>query len=38
MSALLASLNPGLLLIFAGVICAVMPNQRVRQVLTIATR
>ncbi len=37
MSALLASLNPGLLLIFAGVICAVMPNQKVRQILTIAT-
>ena len=36
MSALLASLNPGLLLIFAGVICAVMPNQKVRQILTIA--
>ena len=35
MSALLGMINPGLLLIFAGVICAFMPNQRVRQVLTI---
>ena len=37
MSAFLATMNPGLLLILAGVICAFLPNQRVRQVLTIAT-
>ena len=37
MSGFLATINPGLLLILAGIICAVMPYQRVRQVLTIAT-
>lgn len=37
MSGFIMSINPGLLLILAGVISAVMPIQRVRQVLAIAT-
>ena len=32
----LTSFNPGLLLILSGIICAVMPVQRVRQVIAIA--
>ena len=35
--ALLSSINPGLLLVLAGIICAVTPIQRVRQVLAVAT-
>ena len=35
--ALLFSINPGLLLVLAGIICAVTPIQRVRQVLAVAT-
>jgi hypothetical protein len=37
MSGFIMSINPGLLLILAGVISAVMPIQRVRQVLAIGT-
>ena len=37
MSNFIMSINPGLLLILAGVISAVMPIQRVRQILAIGT-
>lgn len=34
---MLTSINPGLLLIFAGIVCAMLPIQRVRQAIAIAT-
>lgn len=34
---LLSSINPGLLLIIAGIVCALVPMQRIRQTIAIAT-
>jgi multicomponent Na+:H+ antiporter subunit D len=36
MPELLASLNPGLLLIAAGIVCALVPQRQIRQALTLA--